>query len=192
MQPVRGDLPDDPASWGFEIAWGGLRTLLWCEPGHIRRSRSRGLEEETVSRFPELRRIARSLGAVEAVLDGEVVVLGEDGRPGAERLRERKHAGSESVARRLSREAPATLMLFDLLFHDGRSTVDLPYEERRTLLEGLDLEGGAWQTPSWHRGDGAALLAGARERRLPGLVAKRLDSPYRPGRRSDDWVKVDA
>ena len=192
MQPRRGAMPSDPNAWGFEIAWGGLRTLLWCEPGHIRRSRSRGLEAETVDRFPELRRIARSLGATEAVLDGEVVVLDDEGRPSAERLRERKRAGSESVARRLSRDAPATLMLFDLLFCDGRDATALPYEERRSLLEGLDLDGGAWQTPSWHRGDGAALLAAAHGRGLAGLVAKRLGSTYRPGRRSDDWVKVDA
>ena len=81
MQPRRGAMPSDPNAWGFEIAWGGLRTLLWCEPGHIRRSRSRGLEVETVDRFPELRRIARSLGATEAVLDGEVVVLDDEGGP---------------------------------------------------------------------------------------------------------------
>ena len=105
MQPVRGELPKRQSDWGFEIAWGGLRTLLWCEPGHIRRSQSRGLEVETVERFPELRRIARSLGATEAVLDGEVVVL-RDGSPNPEALRLRKRAGSESSARTLSKRQP--------------------------------------------------------------------------------------
>jgi bifunctional non-homologous end joining protein LigD len=189
MQPVRGELPEDPAGSGFEICWGGLRTLLWCEPGHIRRSRSRGLESETVERFPELRRIARSLGSTEAVLDGEVVVL-RDGSPDPEALRRRKAAGSESSARTQSRRAPATIMLYDLLFLDGRPTTEAPYEERRELLEGLGLDGPAWQTPSWHRGDGAPLLAAAQERGLPGLLAKRLGSAYRPGKRSGDWVKV--
>ena len=73
--------------------------MFWCEPGHILRSQSRGLEPETVALFPELRRIARTLGSIEAVLDGEIVVLGEDGAPDAERLRERKRAGSEAVAK---------------------------------------------------------------------------------------------
>ena len=191
MQPVRGELPADGADWGLEIAWGGLRTLLWCEPGHIRRSRSRGLDDETVTRFPELRRIARQLGATEAVLDGEVVVL-KDGRPDAAALRRRKEAGSESSARTMSRRQPATMMLYDVLFLDGHSTVDQGYEERRELLEGLGLEGEAWQTPSWHRGEGEALLAAARERGLAGLLAKRVGSPYRPGKRSEDWVKVAA
>ncbi|HKG35142.1 MAG TPA: DNA polymerase ligase N-terminal domain-containing protein [Solirubrobacterales bacterium] len=191
MLPVRGDLPEDGEEWGFEIAWGGLRTLLWCEPGHIRRSRSRGLDAETVSRFPELRRIARQLGSTEAVLDGEIVVMRE-GRPSAEALRKRKEAGSENTARTLSKRQPATLMLYDLLFHDGHLTTALRYERRRELLEDLELEGDAWQTPSWHRGDGRSLLEAARANGLAGLIAKRLESPYRPGRRSEDWVKVEA
>jgi bifunctional non-homologous end joining protein LigD len=192
MLASRGPMPADPGSWGFEIAWGGLRTLLWCEPGHIRRSRSRGLEPETVTRFPELRRIARALGSVEAVLDGEVVVLGENGAPAPERLRTRKRAGSEAVAKRLAREVPATLILFDLLFHDGRPVTDETYTARRSLLEGLRLDGPAWQTPAFHRDDGAALLEAAQARGLPGLVAKRLESGYEPGRRSADWIKVEA
>ncbi len=192
MLQSRGELPADAGAWGFEIAWGGLRTLLWCEPGHILRSRSRGLDAETVERFPELRRIARQLGSTDAVLDGEVVVLGDDGVPRPEKLRERKRATSDSVARRLARDVPATMMLVDVLFCDGHSTLDLPYEERREVLESLELEGAAWQTPSWHRGEGEPLLAAAAERGLPGLVAKRLGSPYLPGKRSKDWLKVEA
>ena len=191
MQHRRGDLPDK-GRWGYEIAWGGLRTMVWCEPGHIRKSRSRGLNGETVEAFPEVRRIARSLGSTEAVLDGELVVLGGDGAPDAERLRERKAATSDSVARRLARDRPATLMLFDILFCDGHPLTDLPYEERRERLESLELNGAAWQTPSWHSGDGRPLLEAARAKGLAGLMAKRLGSPYLPGKRSDDWVKVES
>jgi len=191
MQHRRGELPEE-GEWGYEIAWGGLRTMVWCEPGHIRKSQSRGLDRETVEAFPEIRRIARSLGSTEAVLDGELVVLDADGAPDAARLRERKAATSDSVARRLARDKPATLMLFDLLFCDGRLLTDLPYEERRERLEGLALNGQAWQTPSWHAGDGRPLLEAARARGLAGLMAKRLGSPYLPGKRSDDWVKVEA
>jgi bifunctional non-homologous end joining protein LigD len=191
MQPVRGDLPSRPGKWGFEVAWGGLRILLWCEPGHIRRSVARGIDEPAAL-FPEVRRISRALGATEAVLDGEIVVLGEGGKPREEALRERKRAGSESATRRLAKQQPATLMLYDVLFLDGRPTTELPYEDRRELLGDLELDGAAWSTPSYHRGDGVELLAAARERGLAGLIAKRLDSEYEPGRRSDSWVKVTA
>jgi len=191
MQAHRGELPATQAGFGFEIAWGGLRTLIWCEPGHIRKAEARGTDD-VVMRFPELRPIARELGSTEAVLDGELAVLGDDGRPDAAALRERKGASSESVAKRLSRSKPATLLLFDLLWLDGRSALERSYEERRELLQGLELNGAAWQTPAYHHGDGAALLEAARKRRLGGLVAKRLESTYEPGRRSDDWVKIKA
>ncbi|HET8593089.1 MAG TPA: DNA polymerase ligase N-terminal domain-containing protein, partial [Solirubrobacterales bacterium] len=191
MQPVRGELPAAEGEWGFEVAWGGLRTLLWCEPGHVRRSLGRGAEDP-VALFPELRRISRALGATEAILDGEVIVLGEGGVPRPQALRDRRRASSDSVARRLAREKPATLMLYDVPFLDGRSMIALPYEDRREALEALELEGAAWSTPSYHRGDGEALLAAAAERGLGGLLAKRLDSPYEPGRRSSAWVKVEA
>jgi bifunctional non-homologous end joining protein LigD len=77
-----------------------------------------------------------------------------------------------------------------VLYLDGHHTVALPYTERRRLLERLSLSGPSWQTPSYHVGDGAALLDATRARGLEGLVAKRLDSVYRPGRRTTSWVKV--
>ena len=189
MLPRRGALPRDQDEFGYEIAWGGLRTMVWIEPGHVRKAEGRGVDE-VVMRFPELRGIARVLGSTEAVLDGEIVVLDPDGRPDAAGLRERKTAGSDSVARRLARQRPATMMIFDLPFVDGRLLLELAYEERRARLEELELEGDAWQTPSYHRGEGAQLLEAAKQRRLAGLVAKRLDSGYEPGR-SDHWIKVD-
>ena len=81
-------------------------------------------------------------------------------------------------------------MIFDLLYLDGRTTLELPYRERRALLEELELQGPAWQTPAYHAGEGRELLAAAAEQRLEGVVAKRLDSPYRPGRRTDEWLKI--
>jgi bifunctional non-homologous end joining protein LigD len=68
----------------------------------------------------------------------------------------------------------------------------LPYMERRQRLEGLGLKGGNWQTPSYHVGDGKALLEAARAQGLPGVVAKRLDSEYDQGKRSRDWILVKA
>jgi bifunctional non-homologous end joining protein LigD len=190
MLARRGPLPRNEGAFGYEIAWGGLRTLVWCEPGHVRKAEARGLDR-VVERFPELRGLARRLGSTEAVIDCELVVL-DDGRPDAERLRGRKQARSEATARRLSARQPATMMIFDLLFLDGHLLLELPYEERRARLEGMKLEGDNWQTPAYHRGEGGQLLAAAGERRLEGLIAKRLDSPYEPGRRSAAWVKVSA
>jgi bifunctional non-homologous end joining protein LigD len=123
------------------------------------------------------------------ILDGEIVTL-DDGRPSFERLQGRMHLASEAAVRRRMREIPATYMAFDLLWLDGASLMELPYAERREQLEELGLRGSHWQTPAYHRGDGEALLAASAERGLEGVVAKRLDSPYCPGKRTGYWLKI--
>ena len=81
-------------------------------------------------------------------------------------------------------------MIFDVLWLDDASTMSLPLYERRPLLEGLALAGPGWQTPASHVGDGTALSEASRRQGLEGIVAKRLDSVYEPGKRSRNWVKV--
>src|SRR5262249_40425892 len=140
--------------------------------------------------FPELRALGEALGQTEVVLDGEVVALNERGVPSFEVLQPRMQAGSAAAARKLVAERPVVCMLFDLLWLDGHSTCELPYHDRRELLHRLGLTGPAWQTPPATVGNGDAVLATARELGLEGVVAKRLDSPYLPGKRSDAWRKV--
>jgi bifunctional non-homologous end joining protein LigD len=145
---------------------------------------------DATARYPEIRGIGDVISSHEVVLDGEVVALDEEGRPSFGLLQQRMNVAEGAALRRVVREVPVVYMLFDLLYLDGRQTVGLPYTERRRLLESLSLNGPSWQTPSYHVGDGAALLDATRARGLEGLVAKRLDSVYRPGRRSTSWVKV--
>ena len=134
--------------------------------------------------------MAAQLGSREAVIDGEVVAFDDHGEPSFERLQSRMNLESQSAVRRRMAETPVTYLAFDLLFAEGRSLVDLPYSERRERLRELKLDGPSWQTPSEHRGEGAALLGLTAERGLEGLVAKRLDSRYLVGRRSRAWLKV--
>ncbi len=83
-----------------------------------------------------------------------------------------------------------TYVLFDLLWLDGHSLMDLPYTERRARLQTLKLEGEHWRTPKYLSGEGQAFLAASKEQRLEGVVAKRLDSPYTPGGRGGNWLKI--
>jgi bifunctional non-homologous end joining protein LigD len=124
------------------------------------------------------------------VLDGELVAFGDDGRPDAGRLHRRLATTSDATARRLATSVPLTYVVYDLLWLDGHSATALGYEQRRTLLDRLELAGPNWQTPAWHRGDGDALLQASAAQGLAGVVAKRLDSPYRPGEATSDWVRV--
>ena len=183
-----GDLPPDGDRYGFEVKWDGIRAVAYWRPGRWR-VETRNLADVT-ARWPELRDLGRGLGARSAVLDGEIVAFDESGRPSFERLQSRMHLTGEAAIRRRASEIPATYVIFDLLWLDGESLMDRPYTERRAALDELGLHGRAWQTPAYHRGDGAQLLAATREQGLEGVVAKRLDSRYDPGRRSGAWVKV--
>ncbi|MBV8955464.1 MAG: DNA ligase D, partial [Solirubrobacterales bacterium] len=125
-----------------------------------------------------------------AVFDGEIVAFDENGRPSFARLQHRMHVTSASAVRRLSTSTPVVYAIFDLLYLDGHSLMELPYAQRRARLEALELSGPAWRVPSAHRGDGARLLEATSEQGLEGVVAKRLDSCYEPGRRTGAWIKI--
>ncbi|MEA2254671.1 MAG: bifunctional non-ous end joining protein LigD [Solirubrobacteraceae bacterium] len=184
-----GTLPRDDEHWAYEVKWDGVRAIAHSEPGRLR-LHSRNLLDIT-PRYPELGRLNRALSHHRAVLDGEVVALDADGRPSFGALQRRMHVGSESAVRRLARDAPVTYMIFDLLWLDGHSLMELPYVERRARLDELELgQGERWRVPDHVVGHGADLLAATAEQGLEGVIAKRLDSPYEPGRRSASWLKV--
>jgi len=181
-------VPTDDDHWSFEMKWDGMRTLVAVEGGRVRLTSRLG--NDATTRFPELRPLGDALAGTDAVLDGEVVALDEHGVPSFEALQPRMQVGSASTARKLAAERPVVLMLFDVLWLDGHSTIELPYRERRALLERMALTGPTWQTPPVSTGNGAAVLETATGLGLEGVVAKRLDSTYQPGRRSDAWRKV--
>jgi bifunctional non-homologous end joining protein LigD len=92
--------------------------------------------------------------------------------------------------RRMAATAPVTYLVFDLLEVDGESLLGVPYAQRRERLETLGVAGERWLPTPWFHGGGAAVLAASRDNGLEGIVAKRLDAPYRPGLRGPDWRKV--
>jgi bifunctional non-homologous end joining protein LigD len=188
MSARSGPLPRDDDRYGFEIKWDGVRAIAYSQPGRLR-FESRNLNDIT-ARYPELARLNRALSSHEAVLDGEVVAFDAQGRPSFSALQGRMHIASEAQARRLAKSAPVTYVIFDLLWLDGHSLMGLPYAERREELVALDLNGERWQTPEHVVGGGKALLEASAAQGLEGIMAKRLDCPYEPGKRSNGWVKV--
>jgi bifunctional non-homologous end joining protein LigD len=183
-----GGLPDDDDAWAYEVKWDGVRAIAYWQPGRWLLE-SRNLNDIT-PRYPELHALSGALGSHEVILDGEIVAFDEQGHPSFALLQHRMHLVSDTAIRTLARDAPVSYVVFDLLYLDGHDTMALPYRDRRALLDQLGLVGPAWQTPAYHQGDGRALLEATRENHLEGVVAKRLDSPYRPGKRTGDWVKV--
>lgn len=180
------ELPGPGSRFAFEFKWDGVRAVARVEGGRVRLTSRAG--NDVTGTYPELQGLGAQLGATQVLLDGEIVAL-SGGRPSFGALQERMHA-SAAQARRLVGRVPVTFLVFDVLHLDGSSTVELPYSRRRELLEGLGLRGAHWLTPRAFPGQGAAVLAASREQGLEGVVAKRLDSRYVPGRRSPHWVKV--
>ncbi len=181
-------LPAGDEGWAVEVKWDGVRAIAYCRPGRLE-LQSRNLNDVT-AQYPEVRRLSRTLGAHDAVLDGELVAFDAEGRPSFERLQQRIHQTSESVVRRRMKSHPVVYMVFDLLYLDGRDLTGEPYTRRRELLEGLGLSGESWQTPSYATGHARELLAASAEQGLEGIVIKRLDSRYAPGKRNGTWLKV--
>lgn len=187
MKATVAELPADEENWGFEIKWDGVRALAYVQPGHLELLSRSG--RDITRQYPEVSGLTRQLGTRRCVLDGELVAF-DDGRPSFQRLQPRIHVTSEAEIRRRRRDTPVTYVIFDLLYLDGRSLLAETYADRRRELSGLSLGGASWQVPAFHPGEGADLLQATREQGLEGVIAKRLASPYRPGKRTGDWLKV--
>jgi bifunctional non-homologous end joining protein LigD len=188
MLAVAGVVPAEGGGWAFEMKWDGVRALAHVDGGRVRLvSRTGG---DMTGAYPELQGLGAVVGR-QAALDGEIVAFGGGTWPSFEALTARMHVSSPAKAARLAREVPVSFLAFDLLCLDGELLLEVPYWQRRVLLEALGLEGRHWQTPPSFTGPGGAdLLAVSRQHGLEGVVAKRLDSRYEPGRRSAAWVKV--
>jgi bifunctional non-homologous end joining protein LigD len=191
MLAVPGELPDDDAAWGYEFKWDGVRALARVRDGEVALS-SRKRTDITV-RYPEVARLPSALTGHDALVDGEIVALDEQGRPDFGALQNRMHRTGPEVGR-LAAAAPVTYLVFDLLAWDEEDLHERPYAERRERLDELGLSGERWAVTPWFPGTGtgvgADVLAASRENGLEGVVAKRLDSPYRPGARHPDWLKA--
>jgi bifunctional non-homologous end joining protein LigD len=184
-----GGVPEsDGEDWAYEIKWDGIRALGYADHGKWCML-SRRLED-VGARYPELGAIADALDGHSAILDGEVVALDEEGRPRFQLIQSRMGLTSPGMIQTRVKQQPVDYMVFDLLHLDGHCVRDLPYTQRRELLEGLGLDGPRWRTPRYRHGGGADLLEAARRQGLEGIVAKRCDSPYRPGKRTGEWIKT--
>jgi bifunctional non-homologous end joining protein LigD len=181
-------LPADDSEWAFEVKWDGVRAITHSQPGRISFISRNG--NDVTAAYPELRALNRALGSSEAILDGEIVAFDERGRPSFQALQSRMHVRGDAAIRKLAQSTPVTYMLFDLLWLDGHSLMHLPYTERRTRLEALNLDGDHWRTPEYHSGDGPVFLQASKQQHLEGVLAKRLDSAYTPGGRGGSWLKI--
>jgi bifunctional non-homologous end joining protein LigD len=173
------------AGWAFEWKWDGVRAIVAAIPGLVRATSRNG--RDITAGYPELEVLAELVDRP-VLLDGELVTLDQRGRPDFGLLQSRMHVRHPSPA--LMRSAPVQFYIFDLLHLDG-PLLAKPYVQRRELLDQLQLTGGPMDIPAHYTGIGASVLLDlAGQHGLEGVVAKRLDSRYEPGRRARTWIKT--
>lgn len=184
MFATPGQLPDGP-KWCYEVKWTGLRVLAEVADGALRLSAAD--ERDVTAQFPELAGLAGLVG--DGLFDGEVIVL-DGGVPSSAALADRLGVTDPALIRRRAQHRPAVFMTFDVLRLYGVPLLHRELDERRSTLErvGVDAAEAVRLSPVYD--DGQALLTATRRQRLAGVLAKRVDSPYRPGVRDPSWVEV--
>ncbi|HHW27872.1 MAG TPA: hypothetical protein GXX23_11155 [Firmicutes bacterium] len=173
MLATPGGEPFSDEAWSFEVKWDGYRSLAYLTRGQCYLD-SRN-QKPLLPRFPGLSGMWRGLNAQSALIDGEIVAF-RDGRVDFSHLR--------------TEPQDVVFVAFDLLYVDGKLLLDEPLSERQALLEGVYSWGKDVFRSETVSGQGEALFEWVRERGLEGMMAKRKDSFYTPGKRSKDWIKV--
>jgi bifunctional non-homologous end joining protein LigD len=180
--------PPSGDGWAYEMKWDGQRAIAVVDKaGATLVSRN---ANNISGSFPELvEALPTALGEHTAIIDGEIVAFDAMGRPSFARLQQRMHVLKPSP--KLRDDVPTTFYVFDVLEVDSEDVTHLSYLERRDVLEGLGISSELVQIPPfWTDVDGQTMLDTARENGLEGVVAKKTDSTYRPGRRSPAWIKT--
>ncbi len=160
--------------WAFEGKWDGYRVLVDANHGKLNLRSRRG--RDVTDEYPQLQALAADLADHHVILDGEAVALDESGVPSFGEMQNR------------ARSTRLEYWAFDILYLDGRSLLRAKYSDRRRLLEAL-ADGGGLIVPDLLPGDGPEALEYARKQRWEGVVAKKRDATYQPGRRSSSWIK---
>jgi bifunctional non-homologous end joining protein LigD len=163
--------------WLYEVKWDGYRAIVRIRGGEATLTSRNG--KDLTGRFPTVAAaIARAVRTPDCVLDGEVCALDEQGRASFSAMQQGKEG------------TPLVVYAFDVLEVEGEPLIDLPFVERRKRLEELiDTRRGVVRLSEAFE-DGEALLEAAEAQGLEGVIAKRADSRYLPGRRSREWLKV--
>jgi bifunctional non-homologous end joining protein LigD len=188
MLAEAGHEPFDDPKWRFEPKLDGIRCLAYLSTDLTRLITRTG--RDVTPRYPELHMIHELVNQVNAVLDGEIVAFDEDGRNSFEALQQRMNLSNEREIKRMSRQIPVSLVVFDLLWLDGHDLTGRRLEHRRELLEAAVEEDPRLHLVTYVDGEGMGLAKAARSLGLEGVVAKRKGSRYHPGRRAPDWRKI--
>jgi bifunctional non-homologous end joining protein LigD len=190
VAPMLATLATDPPTgeaWLYEVKWDGVRALCFVENNELRIfSRT---QKRCEQQYPELSVLPHQLKASQAILDGEIAVLDEQGRSSFNLIQPRISVADANAIAHLSRSTPVHLFLFDLLYLDGYDLRGVPLEERKRLLGEIVTPSERIHVSDTFTVDGKAMLEAAKANGLEGIVAKTRTGRYE-GRRTRDWLKI--
>ncbi len=186
MLPERASQPFDSSHHFFEFKWDGIRALLFVSPNHFR-LQNRKLQDISY-KYPELSSLKREIEE-EAILDGEIVVISE-GKPNFKKVQEREHQEKEDRIKVYRKIMPVTYVAFDLLYFKGKSLFETPLFKRRELLQNNFIETPHFIFSREIKREGKKFYKKALKLGFEGIVAKEVNSPYLPGKRSSYWLKI--
>ena len=182
------DEPFDGEDWLFEVKWDGYRAIAFLDHGSVRLV-SRNQNDLTAA-YPELRSMSECVKARNAILDGEIVALDEQGRPSFGLMQQRTGVGEGGRRIRRTRDdIPVVYYAFDLLYLDGYNLMQVDLEKRKELLASVLSRNDNIRRSEHYVDRGRDLFAAAAQSGLEGIVAKRRRSPYEQ-KRSRDWLKI--
>ena len=187
MLAVRGK-PFSSDRYFYEIKWDGTRCISFVDVENKKLRMQNRRFYEISHRYPELDLF--EFLSENAIVDGEVVVL-KDGKPNFYALQERDHTDNKLRISFLSKRMPANYLVYDVLYTSSDGWImDLPLAERRKILEKITSNTERVLISEYVRGDGEKLYEKAVEIGLEGIMAKKAESTYKPGKRSREWVKL--
>jgi bifunctional non-homologous end joining protein LigD len=179
--------PFDSPDWLFEIKWDGYRAVAFIEKGKVRLvSRN---QNELTARYPELKDMAGFVKAGNAILDGEVVAIDEQGKPSFSLMQQRTGFRPGGKRAPTNADVPVLYYAFDLIYADGEDWRKVALEDRKRKLASLITPGDSLRFSDHYEEHGKALFEIAREKQLEGIVAKRRASCYEE-HRSREWLKI--
>ncbi|HEU4807748.1 MAG TPA: non-homologous end-joining DNA ligase, partial [Homoserinimonas sp.] len=177
----------DEEDWAFEMKWDGIRAIATVQDGQARYVSRNGID--LTAGYPELTELVDAV-KTDAVIDGEIVALDKRGRPSFGLLQSRMKLTRKADIDRATQSTPVHFMAFDLLELDGDSLLSRNYDDRRVALEEAVTETERIRVPPAFDGDSDAAMASSLRLGLEGIMAKKRDGRYRPGLRSQGWVKI--
>lgn len=187
MEPILIPEVKTDEGWAHQVKWDGIRGLCYVSGGRQRIFTKRG--RERTGYYPELSELPKLLGNKDAILDGEIIIPDETGKPSFYLSLIRERVSDQSRVPFYAKRYPVMYVIFDMMFYDGKSLAGLPLKERSILLrEKLKPSSNIVATDDFT--DGKALFQLMKQKNWEGIVSKRLQSSYVPGKKHRDWYKT--